>query len=498
MGTPASFRDSAAVMMVRGQGAETQVYLVRRSDALHFFGGYWALPGGVLDRGDGDLERDAQEAFRWCAARELFEETGVLLDELDTGWTIDQRGEHREGLLESPDLEAWRVVRTGGGELKSLSHIGLLRTPAFAPVRYSTHFYGLQISAMEEPLIIPGELSHGEFIRPGDALLQWKRGERLIVPPVRTLLEFLADRVHAPSGWQDFLDHTSGRLQSFLVDELPPILNSPGVYMLPLETPTIPPANTTNTYLVGQENFYLVDPGTPNPAEQASLIEFVRQCTNHGAQLNGVLLTHHHEDHVGAIGCLQAAFDVPVLGHAETLSRLNVQGVSLSDRERLPLGVAPDGSPAWYLEAIHTPGHAPGHLVFRDSRYGTLIGGDLASTISTIVIDPPEGHLATYLQSLKLIHDFEPGLFYPAHGPVARDSRKLMSEYLNHRAEREQQLVAALRDHPSAKPLDLVPAVYSDAPEAVYPLAVGSLLAGLIKLEEEGRARQVEGCWSLI
>ncbi len=498
MGTPASFRDSSAVMMVRGQGVDTQVYLVRRSDSLQFFGGYWALPGGVLDGGDGDLERDAQEAFRWCAARELFEETGVLLDDLDTGWSSEQRAQHRNGLLESPELEAWKVVRRGGGSLSSLMHLGLLRTPAFAPVRYSTHFYGLQIPADNEPEILPGELSHGEFLRPADALLQWRRGERLIVPPVRTLLEFLADRVHAPTGWQDFLAHASDRLQSFLEEEIPPILNSPGVYMLPLKTPTIPPATTTNTYLVGQEDFYLVDPGTSFPDEQRAMIEFVQRRTHHGARLKGVLLTHHHEDHVGGVRCLTEAFDVPVLGHVETLRRLGLQGVPVRDRQRLPLGVAPDGSPDWCLEAIHTPGHAPGHLVFRDSRYRAILGGDLASTISTILIDPPEGHLATYLRSLQLIHDLKPGLFYPAHGPVARDSRQLMREYLHHRGEREEQLVAALRELPGSQPRALVPVVYEDLPEAAYPLAGASLLAGLIKLEEEGRAQRVEDRWSLV
>ncbi|MBL4770029.1 MAG: MBL fold metallo-hydrolase [Planctomycetes bacterium] len=501
MSTTVSFRDSSAVLMVRGQGVDTQVYLVRRSDSLRFFGGYWALPGGVLDAGDGDLKRDAQEAFRWCAARELFEETGVLLDEVKTDWTLVQRADNRQGLIESPDLEAWKSVRGKGAALDSLAHLGLLRTPAFAPVRYSTHFYGLEFPGGDEPNILPGELSHGEFIRPAEALEQWRKGERLIVPPVRTLLEFLAKSLMFDGGWDDFLEQTPDRLRSFLDGELPPILNSPGIYMLPLRTPTLPPATTTNTYLVGQEHFFVVDPGTPHEEDQEALIEFIRKHTSDGAQLHGILLTHHHEDHVGGLRCLQEAFDVPVLGHIDTLSRLMAPGskcVLLEDGQELALGDAPDGSPDWCLQAIHTPGHASGHMVFRDTRYGAVLGGDMASTVSTIVIDPPEGHLRTYLNSLQLVHDLGPGLFYPAHGPVARDGQALMRKYLAHRADRERQLAEALAANPESSPEQLVPVVYTELPLEMYSLAVGSLLAGLIKLKEDGRARCEQGLWSLL
>ncbi len=501
MSKPPKFRDSSAVMMVRGKGDDLQVYLVRRSDSLRFFGGYWALPGGVIDPGDGDMERDPEDVFRWCAARELFEETGVLLEDLSPGWNPEQRGVHRQGLLESADAEGWRLVREDGEYLESLTHLGLLRTPAFAPVRYSTHFFAVEMPGAEQPEILPGELSHGEFICPYEALEQWSRGERLIVPPVRTLLEILTGSLKERFGWNHFLARTPAKLESFEDGTLPPILNSPGIYMLPLRTPTIPPATTTNTYLVGHEQFYVVDPGTPFAEEQASLVAFIKQRAADGELLKGILLTHEHEDHVGGVKFLQEAFGVPVIAHAETLARLPELGgntVALADGETVQLGTAPDGSPHWHLRAVHTPGHAVGHLVFRDSRYGAVLGGDMASTVSTIVIDPPEGHLATYLNSLQVVHDLGPGCFYPAHGPVARDGQALMRKYLAHRADREGQLVDALGQRPGSKPEQLVPLVYTDVPEQVYPVAAGSLLAGLIKLEEEGRASQGDGGWTLI
>ncbi|MDF1839453.1 MAG: MBL fold metallo-hydrolase, partial [Planctomycetota bacterium] len=265
--------------------------------------------------------------------------------------------------------------------------------------------------------------------------------------------------------------------------------------------PTIPPATTTNTYLVGHEDFYVVDPGTPYPEEQAAMIEFIKLRTSGGEKLKGIVLTHEHEDHVGGVKCLQEAFGVPVMAHAETLSRLpriGGQTVEIKDREVLELGAAPDGSGDWQLQAVHTPGHAVGHLVFRDSRYGAVVGGDMASTVSTIVIDPPEGHLATYLNSLQVVHDLGPGCFYPAHGPVARDGQALMRKYLAHREGREKQLVEALGQKPKSTPKALVPMVYTEAPKELHALAEGSLKAGLIKLEEEGRAKNASGRWSLL
>ena len=85
---------------------------------------------------------------------------------------------------------------------------------------------------------------------------------------------------------------------------------------------------------------------------------------------------------------------------------------------------------------MHTPGHDRGHLVFLESRYGALIAGDLASTVSTILIEPPEGHLSTYLATLTRMAEVDFGHLYPAHGPAARDGRGLLRRYLRHRAMR--------------------------------------------------------------
>jgi glyoxylase-like metal-dependent hydrolase (beta-lactamase superfamily II) len=186
-----------------------------------------------------------------------------------------------------------------------------------------------------------------------------------------------------------------------------------------------------------------------------------------------------------------------VRGHPLTLSRLEPgfrAGAALDDGMKVPLGRSPDGRSGWDLLALHTPGHDRGHLCFRESRYGTMLVGDMLSTVSTIIVDPPEGHLATYLKSLERLATQPMTTLYPAHGPAMRDGQKLVKQYLRHRRQRETKLVEVLTTGPAALE-ELLPKVYWDADPKLYGFAARSLLAGLHKLQEEGRAREENGRW---
>src|SRR5262249_41517120 len=140
-----------------------------------------------------------------------------------------------------------------------------------------------------------------------------------------------------------------------------------GVQMIPLRTVGLAPASYTNAYLVGTQALYLLDPGPHEGPEQARLFDALDVRVKGGARLAAVVLTHHHPDHVGAAAAVASRYRVPVLAHARTAALLRgkvaVDG-TLDEGDRLDLGAAPDGSAGWHLEALHTPGHAGGHLVF--------------------------------------------------------------------------------------------------------------------------------------
>jgi glyoxylase-like metal-dependent hydrolase (beta-lactamase superfamily II)/8-oxo-dGTP pyrophosphatase MutT (NUDIX family) len=486
-------RPSSIVLLTRGGG--DAVYLVERAPELAFFGGFHALPGGVLDPRDGALEEDEERAFAVCAARELFEETGVLVPGLAEGLGHAERGALRAALIaDAPEAPAgdgfWERAR--GAALDALTPLGFLVTPPFAPVRYRTRLYHLELPAGEEPSILPGELVAGGFVAPGEELACWRRGERRIVPPVLFLLEALAERTFDAA-----LAHASAACAAAERGELHAVRIAPGVRMAPLATPTIPPATTTNAFLVGAERLFVVDPATPHPAEQERFFALLDRLVAAGQTLAGVLVTHHHPDHVGAVAATSRRYGLEVRAHARTLERLAGdmhRGAPLADGDALELGRAPDGSPGWRLECVHTPGHDQGHLIFVESRHRTAIAGDLVSTLSTIVIDPPEGHMATYLASLRRARDLELGVLCPAHGPASTRPRELLERMLRHRAQREAKLAAALSEG-SASAERLLERVYDDVPAELLPVAARSLAAGLEKLAEEGRAAEVGGRW---
>jgi glyoxylase-like metal-dependent hydrolase (beta-lactamase superfamily II) len=375
-----------------------------------------------------------------------------------------------------------------------------IETPPFAPVRYDTVFYHVPLedctagTAGTQPDVWPGELTQGRFWSPPQALAAWRSGELVIAPPIVILIEHLA----RAAGFADFASDLAFTARGYLEGRLHRVRFSPGIVLAPLRTPTLPPATTTNCYIVGTDRLWVVDPGSPDKDEQQRLLDLLAELTVAGATVEGILATHHHIDHIGGINALSQRLDLPVRGHALTLSRLPPgfrKGEPLDHGQRVPLGKAPDGSANWELLAIHTPGHDRGHLCFRESRYGAMLVGDMLSTVSTIIIDPPEGHLATYLQSLEQLLHGPMTTLYPAHGPAMRDGHRLVKQYLRHRRQRETSLVQALQQGGGTVD-ELLPKVYWDADQKLWRYAARSLLAGLQKLQQEGRAVESGGRWS--
>jgi ribonuclease/clavin/mitogillin len=508
-----SVRNAAAVLLTRGRGPDLEVLLVERAPELRFFGGYLACPGGVRGPEDGeDLDGDDTSALAACAVREVFEELGPILLPEDLA-SADRIAATRARMLAaegSSDEEvaaaardAWIALRADlPPAAESMRTVCRIKTPPFAPVLYDTVFFHAEVAPGREPDIVRGELVGAVWQRPGQLLDRWRAGEILIVPPVLILLERLIDGDLAA-----FYARADEIAQHYRAGGLHHVRFSPGVLLAPLRTPTLPPATTTNTLILGTERLWIVDPATPDADEQERLFALLDELQAAGARLEGILLTHHHPDHVGAVEATSKRYGLPVRGHRITLDRVEgawQRGETLEHGDRIPLGTAPDGTDDWSIEALFTPGHDQGHLCFQESRYGALVAGDMISTISTIVIDPPEGHLATYIASLELLAGRGIGTLYPAHGPAVRDGGRIVQHYIRHRRQRENSLLQALQENGPASARALTQKVYWDARPELLPLATRSLIAGLEKLEEEGRVIRQDGAdapraiWALV
>jgi glyoxylase-like metal-dependent hydrolase (beta-lactamase superfamily II) len=262
---------------------------------------------------------------------------------------------------------------------------------------------------------------------------------------------------------------------------------APGIERLSLRTPTLPPASETNSYLVeGRDGFFVIEPATPYAKERAILFEQVQARISRGEMLLGALVTHHHVDHVGAAESFRTEFGVPLYGHIDT-RRLLSQRVAvdrlIEEGEKLP---------GTDVRALHTPGHAPGHICLWSETGKWLVAGDMVASVGTIVIDPDdEGDMADYIAQLARMMELGATRMLPAHGDPIDDPNKLLAYYIAHRAEREAKVLAAVRDgERDAKGVvslgEVVRRAYADTPAWLWPLAAKSARAHLAKLVGEG------------
>jgi len=263
---------------------------------------------------------------------------------------------------------------------------------------------------------------------------------------------------------------------------------APGVALFPVRTPTLPPATHTNTYALLGREVLLVEPATPYDDERAAWLDWARSL---GAErIMGVLVTHHHIDHASAATVFARALDVPLFGHRETFDRLrDLSGLELRelhDGEPLDLG-----GRTWH--ALHTPGHAPGHICLHDRDGRTLLAGDMVANGSTILIPPDDGgDMAEYIAQLRRLDALGATLVLPAHGEPIDDPHGLFDYYVKHRLMREEKVLAAwvekqreLGREPTIA--EIVPRAYDDTPMHLWPLARSAAEAHVIKLQREGR-----------
>ncbi|HSF19085.1 MAG TPA: MBL fold metallo-hydrolase [Vicinamibacteria bacterium] len=488
----------AVSLAVSRKSRPDELLMVERSPKLRYFGAFHAFPGGTLDSEDGlvsveGLEDEALAPFIVAGARELFEETGLLLSRGETRPPMEVLQQARRALLEGK--ASFASVLEGLGrylDARDFAPLCRMTTPPFSPVHFDTQFLRATVDDGARVEIWDGELVRGEFFGAASALQKWRAGRMHVAPPMVVLLE----------EWTEGQDGLEQRVRSltdgYARGKLHRIYFSPGILLVPLRTPTRPPATHTNTLVIGEKSLFVVDPSPRDATEQERFWDLLDELVSEGRELEGILLTHYHPDHVGALAQMQRRYDVLAFAHRECMTRLPGTrfGRALDHGDSIEIGNAPDGEGDWKLCVYHVPGHAPGHLAFQETRYGSIVVGDLVSTLSSILIDPSDGHLATYLKSLSFLETVTTGALYPGHGPPVLEGREVVRKTIEHRRQREEQLLEALtRDAQS--PGELVAKIYTDVDPEMHALAERSLLSGLMKLEEEGRVVRSEGGYSL-
>lgn len=493
-------KDAAAVILVRPNTdpENPEVFWVKRSPKLIFLGGFYAFPGGQAEPTDGEVRVDNSANDRdratmiSCATREMFEETGMLLARGADSLTVGQRASLLDD-LESGRM-AWPELLKHYGlhlDASDFTFVGRWVTPPFAPRRFDTWFFLVNCPAKQAPHVTGNaELASGEWINARDAFAKWKRNEVLVAPPVLHALKTLSggltdDVVHrflaVPEAHRQITQRIEFR-QNYIC--------------FPVRTPTKPPATHTNAYLIyTSRDVLVIDPGSPYDEEQRALAQCVDDLIAEARTVRAIVLTHVHPDHVAGVNALNDHLK------AKTGSRVRVAAHRLtaeSLRHQFPVDrfiednevIALNGEPSINLRALFTPGHARGHVCFHDEANGVLISGDNVVGFGSVLIDPADGNMIQYLDSLRRMRALpNVTVMLPGHGPAVANPYDKIDEYIEHRLQREQLILAAVRAGTST-PKQIVARAYTDVPPKAHAMAERAVLAHLEKLEAEGLVKQ--------
>jgi len=483
-------KDAAAVILLRANTDPTnpEVYWVKRSDKLAFLGGFHAFPGGQLDETDSEVPvqnspNPETSVMISGAARELFEELGILAarggEQLTKGQRVSLLDDLESGRMTWPNLLTHYELYLDANDF---TFVGRWVTPPFSPKRFDTWFFLVTCPAKQEPNVIPGELASGEWVKAGDGFNRWVNDEIMAVPPTLHALKTLSTGVTSDLV-ERFLATPQAQGQSVRRIEF-----RPNYIFFPLRTPTRPPATHTNCYLVyNSKEILIFDPGSPYEDEQLALAEMVDELRAEGRRVREVIITHLHPDHVGGVNALTRHLDghVPVAAHAQTaevLSEIRVDRL-IEDDELISLA----GDPSIELRALHTPGHARGHLCFLDEQRGILLTGDNIVGLGSVLIDPPEGNMIDYLKTLERMRSLpDLKLLLGGHGPPMTVPYRKIDEYITHRLEREEKILEAVRSGVTS-PEEIVKVVYTDVSPKAHALAERAVIAHLEKLDLEGK-----------
>ena len=535
---PAPIQPAATVLLLRDTPAGFEVLMTRRSATARFVPGAYVFPGGAIDAADAQAQavttrRPGQSDHALtqavAALRESFEEVGVLVARhADGRWAgmADIARLDRSAPF-TPQLAAHGLT-LAGADVHLLAH---WVTDRDVPRRFDVPFLVARMPEGQEPLADNTEQFEPVWVRPAHALAEHAAGRFfMIFPTIRTL-----ERLQHHTTVQQVLDTCAttedplfascpragllGGKEARHMEHEPPfgeleLVCPDGQLLHPLDwdsqrpvsllknvqrltcpNPGVMTGPGTNSYLVGDPTtgHVAIDPGPDDPKH----IERLWRAA--GGRIQAIVCTHSHPDHSPGAKRLQAlcatsaaAGEVPppILGLSSAPTARPgshfVPDRELQNKELITLtSQAVEAkntiNNSHTIQVLHTPGHAANHLCLVLLEDGLLFSGDHILNGSTTVIDPPDGNMADYLDSLDLLsaactaHGITHIL--PAHGYVLGNAAEAIAQLKAHRLKREAKVMAAMQALPEGSMQDWVKLAYQDVPERLWPVAERSLLA---------------------
>lgn len=536
---PVPTRPAATVLLLRDGPEGLEVLMTRRSETASFAPGAYVFPGGTIDDADAharaiSTRRRTQSRVQLIqaitAVRETFEELGVLLAHHADGTPVsaaevaamDRSSGNAFSFVEQC---AARGLRLATDQIYTLAH---WITDRDMPKRFDVPFLVARMPADQVPVSDDAEQFEPVWVRPADALARHAKGRfHMIFPTLRTLKRLTVfsgvDSVLSVCAqekplWTScprgaflggeevrYMEHEApfGELALVCPDgQLLHVLDWQHTEPVPLlkNVQRLTAGNSsamtgpgTNSYVVGDAStgYIVIDPG---PAD-FDHVGHLWRATN--GDIRMIVCTHSHSDHSPGAQPLQALcpHKPPILGlpsapTARPPARF-VPDRALENGERLVLSgtdAASGEAVTHTLRVIHTPGHAANHLCLVLEEDGLLFSGDHVLNGSTTVVDPPDGNMTEYLESLDQLDEActEGGIEFilPAHGYVLGDARAAIAKLKSHRLQRESKIARAMRKMPAGTPEDWLAIAYDDVPQQLWPVAARSLAAHVERIRE--------------
>ena len=525
---PAPLRPAATLLLLRDTPQGIEVLMTRRSQAASFAPGAYVFPGGGIDPADAEAhaqstrragQSDVQLTQAIAAIRESFEELGVLLARHANGrhaTTDDIAALDRQASFAAQCRG--RGLLLAGADIFTLAH---WVTDRDLPRRFDVPFLVARMPEGQTPVADETEQFEPSWVRPGDALARHEAGGFfMIFPTLRTLErlrhyasveEVLAACAHEKPLWiscpragllggQDArymeMDAPYGELALTSPDgqvvhaldwqcEQPvPLLKN--VMRLTAPNPGVMTGPGTNSYIVGTAatGYIVIDPGPDDAAHVRRLFDAT------GGRIEAIVCTHSHPDHSPGARPLQAlcAHRPPVLGlPSAATARADsyfTPDQTLLNQELLTLSHQAEKHD---LMVVFTPGHAANHLCLVLVQDGLLFSGDHILNGSTTVINPPDGEMTAYLDSLDRLgracdaHEID--FILPAHGHVLCQAPEAIAQLKAHRLRREAKVAAAMQARPGGTLHEWVALAYADTDPRLWPIALRSLQAHVDRIK---------------
>ncbi|MBT3772387.1 MAG: MBL fold metallo-hydrolase [Euryarchaeota archaeon] len=483
---------SASLMITRDGEDGVEILICRRVESMPSFPGYWAFPGGGISR----VDKAAAEVFPTlhedpvmgasfaCMLRELVEELGWVISE---GKITLAEEDARKLVLE--DKAAWLNLATESAlpvEVNGLRMISKRTTPAFAPMRFENrflHFHAGAICDTPSPQLSgQTEFDQTRWLTTEQILEEWENHSLKLPPPLVTLLQKVSSLLAI---------HVSMEEVSEVLSKEQPgersIMFANGVECLPLPTHTLPPASTTNCYILGEEGGprIIVDAAAKTPEALKILQNKIDLIEQDGGEIIATIFTHRHSDHIGDLSAISNIYQAPIWASAAThkyIPNCDTDKV-LKEGDSFTLS-GPKGDVSWNVHL--TPGHCEGHVCL--SSTAGIVVGDMVAGIGTILIPPAEGDMNEYLHQLERLKSMKPHLLFPSHGPVLPLPEKTLNHYIKHRNARHERVAEAVKLGLTDLQ-EIADFAYADTPNAHPQLKVQQTQAHLIAWKKEGHEK---------